>query len=367
MPHSPAPLPVTFSVPQSTQRLLGLTFATAERRPVVGTVVFPGRWELRSDARRTYGVPVEGVVEVKVRESQSVKKGDVLFTVQSPDWDSLVMETQILARRLETLKGAGVKNAELQMQYDINMARINAVRRQSSGGILAADGDRDVAATIAIVAVDDGRIETVSQISGAWCGVGTEVVRAACQSAVWFRADGTLRDVEQVRDGMRGWVEELGIRNEGTVEVGWVGDAEARIRPVYFNVSQTFLSVDNELNTQTRMSVIPSPGTIGLLRVVVDESATESIAIPEAAVVMEGLKRVVFIPRSVEQMEKREITLGVSDGTWVEVFGVNAGERVVVDGVYQLASAAPTSEGGTPARKAAGHFHADGVYHEGAH
>jgi len=109
------------------------------------------------------------------------------------------------------------------------------------------------------------------------------------------------------------------------------------------------------------------PSTPGILRVVVDESVVGSVAIPEAAVVAEGLKRVVFIPHSAEQMEKREVTLGVSDGAWVEVFGVKEGERVVVDGVYQLKVAAPMEEGVAPRRRAAGHFHADGTFHEGAH
>jgi len=72
----------SFDVSESARRLLGLTFATAEKRHIGATVALPGRWELRNDARRIYAMPVEGVVEIKVRESQAVEKGDTLFSCE---------------------------------------------------------------------------------------------------------------------------------------------------------------------------------------------------------------------------------------------------------------------------------------------
>jgi hypothetical protein len=295
---------------------------------------------------------------VKARASQAVKKGETLFTLQSPEWDALAAETRIMAGRLEALAAAGARDAALQMQHDTNAARMDAALRLAT---------RDEAAGVFVVAArEDCHIETVSQDSGAWCGVGTEVARAARRDGVWFRADGTLRDAARVRDGMRGWVEHGASRAEGTVEVGWAGDDAARVRPVYLMPNTPLDGNRMQSNAVEKNMTFPLPGTPGILRVVVEEGAAEGVAVPVAAVVEEGLKRVVFVALPTGRMEKRKVVPGVGDGAWVEVAGVSAGERVVVDGVHQLKAAAP-SQGGAPAAKAAGHFHADGVYYEDKH
>ena len=225
-------------------------------------------------------------------------------------------------------------------------------------------------------------IETVSQISGAWCEVGAEVLRVARHDGLQFRAEATPRVAAQIAakiaDGMRGFVDGV-VKHAGTVELGWVAEDETLARAVFLNPKTTppakpvppsaggehYNSPPAEGGTGFAGGVV-LPGTPGVLRVVLDESAPESVAVPEAAVAEEGLKRVVFLSVSPTQMERREVTLGVGDGAWVEVFGVAEGERVVVDGVYQLKAAAPSADGAAP-RRTAGHFHTDGVYHEGAH
>jgi hypothetical protein len=61
---------------------------------------------------------------------------------------------------------------------------------------------------------------------------------------------------------------------------------------------------------------------------------------------------------------RTEVARGASDGEWVEVKGLKAGAAVVLDGAYELKLASPASGG---RQKAAGHFHADGQFHEGEH
>ena len=119
-----------FEVPESAQRLLGLSFVKPKRRPVTGTLRFPGRFEWMPGARRVYGVAVAGVVESRVRPPQTVQAGDVLFTVRSPEWIAkkgevneteaalalIEAETGVLRRRLAQLKATGTRNAELEQQ-----------------------------------------------------------------------------------------------------------------------------------------------------------------------------------------------------------------------------------------------------------
>ena len=74
-----------FRVPESAQRLLGLSVVTAMPRRVTGTVRFPGRFELMPDARRAYSAPLPGVIEVRVRTPQRVAAGETLFTLHAPE------------------------------------------------------------------------------------------------------------------------------------------------------------------------------------------------------------------------------------------------------------------------------------------
>lgn len=63
----------------------------------------------------------------------------------------------------------------------------------------------------------------------------------------------------------------------------------------------------------------------------------ETIAIPDAAIVEEGAQPVVFVQVGGETFEKREVKLGIRDGTVVQVLdGLKEGERVVTKGAYAI-------------------------------
>ncbi|MNL82278.1 hypothetical protein D3C87_2096210 [compost metagenome] len=71
------------------------------------------------------------------------------------------------------------------------------------------------------------------------------------------------------------------------------------------------------------------------------------IAVPASALAELNGKPVVFVRVSPETFAAREVVPGSSDGGWLALEGVKAGERVVTEGVYQLKS---TAEKG-PARR----------------
>lgn len=67
------------------------------------------------------------------------------------------------------------------------------------------------------------------------------------------------------------------------------------------------------------------------------QEVAEAVAIPEAAVVMEGGRPIAFALLEGETFQKRELTLGIRDNGFVEVReGLSAGERVVTRGTYAL-------------------------------
>jgi membrane fusion protein, heavy metal efflux system len=81
--------------------------------------------------------------------------------------------------------------------------------------------------------------------------------------------------------------------------------------------------------------------------------AEDTLAIPDAAIVEEDGRPIAFVQVAGETFEKRDLTLGIRDGTWVQVLsGVAAGERVVIKGAYAVRLASVSS-----AIPAHGHAH----------
>jgi len=72
--------------------------------------------------------------------------------------------------------------------------------------------------------------------------------------------------------------------------------------------------------------------------------AEEALALPNEAIVEEGGRPVAYVQLGGETFEKRELTLGIRDGDWVQVLsGVKEGERVVTKGAYAVKLASMSS------------------------
>lgn len=101
-------------------------------------------------------------------------------------------------------------------------------------------------------------------------------------------------------------------------------------------------------------------GFTAFLEVETAAGAAAELAVPRAAVLTDGLQRVLFLrdPADPDKVIRLEGDLGVDDGRWIEVkSGLADGDQVVVAGAYELmlASSGSVQKGG--------HFHADGSWH----
>ncbi len=364
----------SIEVPANAQRLLVITFVTAAQRRVTGTVRFPGRFEWMPGARRVYGAAISGAVEMCVRPPQQVNAGDRLFTLHSPEWVekkglareaeaalALVQaETEALRQRLARLSDTGARNAELEQQMaakEAEAARAESARQNVAEALQAVlSFCREADGLLVFEAREAGLVETVAVENGAWVAAGAEIARVARADGLWFRADGVLSEMTLVRTGQQGFVEPLGRLQAdaayGKIELGLAADDTARTQPVYL-----------ALPTPPPWAL---PGSAGVLSVVTTESEPESLALPLACVVADGLRSIVFVrdEQDLDRFYARAVELGASDGDWVEVTGVEAGSTVVLAGAQELKLALP-AQGAQ--QRAVGHFHADGQFHEGEH
>ena len=122
------------------------------------------------------------------------------------------------------------------------------------------------------------------------------------------------------------------------VFVGMQVDAATRTVPLIYEVK----------NPENRLRVGQSVNLF-----VETARAEETLAIPSAAIVEEDGRPIAFVQVGGETFQKRDLTLGIRDGNWVQVLsGITEGERVVTKGAYAVRLASVSS-----AIPAHGHVH----------
>lgn len=106
------------------------------------------------------------------------------------------------------------------------------------------------------------------------------------------------------------------------------------------------------------------PGERLRVECVTDESETPVVAVPAACVVRVGLEPTVFVrdEHAGDRFAAVKVTLGRTNGGWTEIVGLPDDDdlEIVKEGAYEL-KIALSAQKGAPA---AGHFHADGTFHE---
>lgn len=121
-----------------------------------------------------------------------------------------------------------------------------------------------------------------------------------------------------------------------------------------------FLSPQVDAVTRTVALVYEVPNAAGALRVgqavnlfVETSRAEDALAIPSSAIVEEDGRPIAFVQVAGETFQKRDLTLGIRAGNWVQVLaGLAEGERVVTKGAYAVRLASVSS-----AIPAHGHVH----------
>ncbi|MFK7959871.1 MAG: efflux RND transporter periplasmic adaptor subunit [Phycisphaerales bacterium] len=215
--------------------------------------------------------------------------------------------------------------------------------------------------TIEVLASRSGVVESLGLTNGAWADEKTAVLTITRPGEVRFHAEGLQSDLGVLRDGLAARIVpptptttgrgiSLDQTMAGTLRMGLTGDAAARTVDLY-------VTPDERLEWAR-------PGVAAQLEIVTDGTAAAELAIPLAALQLDGLNPVIFRrdPKNPNVALRLEADLGPDDGRWVSLLsGVREGDEIVLDGAFQLMLATSGSV------QKGGHFHADGTYHEGEH
>ncbi len=401
-------------IPPEVQRALGLGFAEVELRHVASTLRLPGAFEYTPDARRQYATPLGGQVEFAVTELEAVEPGQLLARVRSDEWlairgdveaarqeeqaalaerrlveaEALELSTRIqaLRARIEQLAGAGARSAELDgelLGLEAALPRTAAagdvwrVRAESAAAraelalerarslvspdsnALAQDGPVEPwAPWLELRAVAAGRVERLHVPPGAHVAATTALLDVIDPTALRLRVPVLAGDVERVQSARTARIVPLGAVNGpgGSLEAEWVwglaADPVTRARAL-------FAAPRSEGGW-------PVAGAAAHLEFELGSSGGAVLAVPRAAIVRDGLQHVFFRldPNNPARALRVEADRGVDDGRWVELkSGVQRGDRVVLQGVYELKLA--TQSSGLVQK--GGHMHADGTFHAEDH
>ncbi|MFZ9692208.1 MAG: efflux RND transporter periplasmic adaptor subunit [Phycisphaerales bacterium] len=401
-------------IPDAVRRNLGIEFARVEPRQVERTIRLPGRFELVPTARREIRAPIDGRVEILVDQYQQIEKGTPLVRITGSAWGDL--EAQILATRarlesmgpvreahrvheasladkvalwkdrlaqLERLREAGgggagqfteaqatlnatqaelaevmEKDAELQATERVLEAELHAL--QSRRSLLLAQAGCDEASAAAggllVCAADRGVVESLAVTPGGHVEEGELVVSIVQPDRLRFRARALQSDLDRLKAGLPARIVAANADDAGrfesvpaTLAIGLSGDPDGRTIDV--------IASAESMGSWARAGIAAS------LEIVLEGGRTE-LAIPQRAVLLDGIVPVVFRrdPRDPNKAIRLEADLGTSDGRFIEILsGVAEGDEIVVAGNYPLMLAMS----GTATK--GGHFHSDGTFHAEDH
>lgn len=323
------------SVPLSVQKVMGLKTVKCEKRSVASTFSFPGRYELRPEAMKSVSTPVKGRVTFFTRELDNVRKGDILFTITSPDLVARSHEISALEKRLKVYQEINSPNAALKNEIDVKKSERKALL----------DGAEEKDGVVTIRSSSDATVRRVLARDGDYLDLGAPAVETVNPKLLHFKALVPASEALQLKNVKSAKVD--GIR--GDLRIG-IGD-ESGLVPAY-------VVFPGEIDA------IAAQGAIA--ECALDNGLSEVIAVPSKCIVSIGLKPTLFVRDAAdpERFTAVHITPGTTRNGWTGVEGLSCCDaEIVSDGVYELKLS--LSENGK--RGGAGHFHADGTFHQGEH
>jgi RND family efflux transporter MFP subunit len=252
--------------------------------------------------------------------------------------EGLLAQQAVPERRAADARSAEALAFEEHEAASRRLAQYRGTQRATGGG---ATGRIELRSPVT------GVVAAVSAAPGAFVEEGRELFHVADLDRIWLEVQVPEADIGRIGKPAGAWFQVEGF--DRRIEVG----PESGGRLVAFGGV-----VDPSTRTAPLVFQLPNPGRalrIGMFaRVyVLTGQAARGVAIPAAAVVDDGRQEVAFVLASGEAFERRPLRLGIRDGDLVQVVeGLQAGERVVTRGAWQVRLAA--AAGVIPA---SGHVH----------
>lgn len=322
----------------------------AEVRELSRAQEFPATIETAGSDQLTLGAPTSGRFFHDPRQAlavgRRVKKGEVLGSiapnVEGEDFTKLessveearIQQQQIQAEieRVTPLVEQSLlperRLIELKNELSVQRAKLSAAERRV-GRVVAPGG----AGGLSLRATMDGLLREVLVPNGEPVEAGAVLLRLAGTDHVWLRARFVARP-----EGELAGAEPIAVRLSDGRRIELKGRAKfMSSQPIVDPASRLatwVIDVAPGSSPETDVDLRPGAAVVVAVRA---GAPRKVLAVPRRAVVEISTRPYVFVQDSGEGFLKRRVELGVTDGEWVEVrSGVNAGERVVTEGGFDV-------------------------------
>jgi membrane fusion protein, heavy metal efflux system len=322
----------------------GIQTITVNSSSVPDYLVLPAHIE--ADPTRVVHVypPTGGrIVEMKVRPSDHVEKGQLLALLESNDLSRAVadyhkakVDAEVKQQGLTRAEDLLAHHAIAQKDYQQAQgeAKIAQAELEATAQLIRVFGmDPDHASTeLRVVAPRSGVVLDIGAASGEY-SKSLDAPQPLCTiadiSTVWALGDIYERDFAGLKMG-----EEAQVTLDAYPDQRWPG-----------RVGVLSDAVDPTTRTLHLRVVLSNPGgrikpaMFGSIRVL--RSSSQGILVPASAVIREGNEAHVFISKGNGRFERRTVKLGrAMDGSIEILSGVNPGDSIVSEGALLLRAAA---------------------------
>jgi len=205
-------------------------------------------------------------------------------------------------------------------------AQLAAIREQLKALQNATPAVAPTSAIYEVRAPISGTVVRVSKTVGEQVAPGEAIVEIVALDTVWVEAPIFEKDLGRLEANVRAVFTTAAYPDREfqgrVIDVGKVIDEQSRTAKAIFEVPNT--GGELSIGMQANLRLEAGPPVAVLL-------------VPREAVLDNEGKKIVYVLLSGEEFERREVVLGGEYGSQVAIVaGVNAGERVVTQGAYQL-------------------------------
>lgn len=313
---------------------------------VVDSLQVPARVDLNQQRIARIGASVTGrVSEIKAMLGQPVKKGEPLAILNSSEL-SMAQSDYLKASSQVNLRRLAVQRAQRLLESDV----IAAAELQDRQGMLT-EAEVDLQAAqdrLRVMGMTEADLKqlakkrSIHSFSPVLSNIdGVVIERNITLGQVVQPADAlyTVADLSQV------WlIAEIPEQQAHWAHAGDAADAEIPASPEK-NVHGKLVYVADLINPETRTVTVrmevPNPKRDlkpqMLATVLIHKYGVQSLTLPDKAVFRDENRDYVFVETQPNRFQMRQVQLGEAEGHDRPVLsGLNAGERVVVDGSFHL-------------------------------
>lgn len=359
------------TIPKESQLMFGIRTAPVAEQKIVTGLKVTGAVIVPPNAKAKISPPVAGRITLdgRLTVGSAVARGQRIGVIEqilsAPEIAGLEAQRAALSsqelQQLTTVQQARTKlnAARIELERARNLVEIGAVPKKrlqeaetsytlAAQEVAAAEAQAQLLGAAAkqvaptrtypLFVPVSGVISKLNVATGQQVESGIELAEVTALDRVWLQASVFEKDLAAVRGAPRasfvvtGQPDEVfqidGSRNR-LVTVGTTVDPQTRTVPVFYEV----------MNQGGRFR----EGMFA--EITIDMSGRQTVlAVPKQAVITEQGKTFVFVFKGGESFEKRAVVLGAEGQEFHEIkSGIEAGERIVIEGIYQLRSTQPGS------------------------